>query len=219
MHQHGLPLVVQWLGICLPMWGTSLVQEDSTSLGAAEPMCCNYWSPCLEPMLHKKRSHHNQKPVLHNEECPSTLLHCSLQLEKACTKQQRPRAAKYKLKERKKKKVTELNCTSFAGKLKNVQIYSYLPFKKRNCMNFWLYTLCWLKSPFAFRFWETKLDKPILPSFLSSLSLPGSNDLIILQIYYKYLNIYFQRFICLGGTLKSSDILCDMNTVSELVYH
>ena len=174
-------------------------------------------------MLYKKRSHHNQKPVLHNEEYLSTLLHCSPQLEKACTKQQRPRAAKYKLKERKKKKVTELNCTSVAGKLKNVQIYSYLPFKKKKCTNIWLNTLCWLKFPFAFRFtlklWETKLDKPILPAFLASLNLPRSNDLIILKIYYKYLNIYFQRLICLGGTLKSSDILCDMHTVLELVYH
>ena len=79
------------------------------------------------------------------------------------------------------------------------------------------------QSPFAFRFtlrfWETKLDKPILPSFLSSLILPGSNNHIILQISYKYLNIYFQRLICLGGTLKSSNILCDMHTISELVYH
>ena len=38
-------LVVQWLGICLPMQGTrvrALGQEDSTCRGAAEPVRHNY---------------------------------------------------------------------------------------------------------------------------------------------------------------------------------
>ena len=41
----GTPLVVQWLGIRLPMQGTwvqSLVLEDSTCCRATKPMCHNY---------------------------------------------------------------------------------------------------------------------------------------------------------------------------------
>ena len=87
----GTSLVAQWLRICLPMQGTrvrSLVQEDPTCRRATKPMhhnywacalgpaCCNYWAcmlqllkpVCLEPMFHNKRSHHNEKPIHHNEE-------------------------------------------------------------------------------------------------------------------------------------------------------
>ena len=39
--------------------------------------------------LHNKRSHHNEKSMATTRNSP-----CSLQLEKACTKQQRPRAVK-----------------------------------------------------------------------------------------------------------------------------
>ena len=56
--------VVQWLRICLPMQGTgvqALVQEDPTCHGATKPVH-------LEPMLHNKRSHWNEKPVHCNEE-------------------------------------------------------------------------------------------------------------------------------------------------------
>ena len=45
-------LVVQWIGIHLPIQGTrvwSLVQEDSTCPGAAEPVHHNYWAHSLEP--------------------------------------------------------------------------------------------------------------------------------------------------------------------------
>ena len=38
-------LVVQWLGICLPVQGTwvqALVREDSTCPGATKPGCHNY---------------------------------------------------------------------------------------------------------------------------------------------------------------------------------
>ena len=38
-------MVVQRLGICLPMQGTqvqSLVREEPTCHGAARPVCCNY---------------------------------------------------------------------------------------------------------------------------------------------------------------------------------
>ena len=83
--------VAQWLRIRLPMqgiWVRSLVREDPTWLGATKPVCHNYWActleptshnywarvpqllkpVCLEPILRNKRSHHNEKPVDHNEE-------------------------------------------------------------------------------------------------------------------------------------------------------
>ena len=84
-------LVAQWLSICLPMQGTrvwALVREDPTCRGATKPMCHNYWDcdlePAshnywahvpqllkptrLEPMLHNKRSHLNEKPAHRNKE-------------------------------------------------------------------------------------------------------------------------------------------------------
>ena len=84
-------LVVQWLGIRLPMQGTqvrALVWEDPTCRGATEPVRHNYWAcalepashnywarvpqllkpTCLEPVLHNKRSHRNEKPVHLNED-------------------------------------------------------------------------------------------------------------------------------------------------------
>ena len=54
----------------------ALVREDPTCRGATKPMHHNYWA-CkpqllkpvrLEPMLHNKRSHRNEKPVHRNEE-------------------------------------------------------------------------------------------------------------------------------------------------------
>ena len=84
-------LVAQWLRICLPMQGTrvrALVREDPTCRGATKPMRHNYWACALEPashnywacvpqllkpthldpVLHNKRSHHNEKPVHRKEE-------------------------------------------------------------------------------------------------------------------------------------------------------
>ena len=84
-------LVAQWLRIRLPMQGTrvrALVWEDPTCHGATkpvhhnyctsalEPVSHNYWAhvsqllkpACLEPVLHNKRSHCNEKPAHHNEE-------------------------------------------------------------------------------------------------------------------------------------------------------
>ena len=89
----GTSLVAQWLGICLPMQGTrvrALVQEDPTCRTATKPMCHNYlacppepeshsyWARVLqllkpthlEPVLHNKRSHRNEKPSHHNKEQP-----------------------------------------------------------------------------------------------------------------------------------------------------
>ena len=68
----------------------ALVREDPTCRGASKPVRHNYWacalepvshnywarmpqllkSMRLEPMLHNKRSHHNEKPAHRNEEQP-----------------------------------------------------------------------------------------------------------------------------------------------------
>ena len=83
-------LVVQGLGVCLPKQGAQvryLVLEDSTCLGATEPVCHNYWAgalqptshsygahvlwlpkpSCLEPVFNNKRSHHNESSHPHEE--------------------------------------------------------------------------------------------------------------------------------------------------------
>ena len=87
----GASPVAQQLRICLPTQGTgvrALAREDPTCRGATKPVrhnywacalelaCHNYWAcvpqllkpMCLEPLLHNKRSHHNEKPVHCNEE-------------------------------------------------------------------------------------------------------------------------------------------------------
>ena len=76
-------LVAPWLRIRLPMqgiWVRALVRKDPTCHGATKPMCHNYRACALEPkpqllkpvhlepLLHNKRSHHNEKPMHHNEE-------------------------------------------------------------------------------------------------------------------------------------------------------
>ena len=84
-------LVAQWLRIHLPMQGTrvrALVREDPTCCGATKPVRHNYWACALEPashnywacvpqllkpvhlepVLHNKRSHRNEKPTRRNEE-------------------------------------------------------------------------------------------------------------------------------------------------------
>ena len=38
--------------------------------GATKPKHHNYWAPGLEPVLHKKRSYHNEKAAHHKEEQP-----------------------------------------------------------------------------------------------------------------------------------------------------
>ena len=86
----GISLVVQGIGIRLPMQGTqlqSLVSEDPTCRGATKPVRHNYWAwalepvshnywahvlqllkpVCLEPVLHK-RSHLKMKPTRCNED-------------------------------------------------------------------------------------------------------------------------------------------------------
>ena len=88
---YGVSLVVQWLRIHLPMQGTrvqALAREDPTCHEATKPVRHNYWAcalepmrhnywahvpqllkpACLEPMLHNKVSHDNEKPAHHNEQ-------------------------------------------------------------------------------------------------------------------------------------------------------
>ena len=49
----------------------SLVWEDATCHWATKPESCKYWNPCtLEPVLHGKRSHCNEKPSHCKEEWP-----------------------------------------------------------------------------------------------------------------------------------------------------
>ena len=82
----GTSLVAQWLRVCLPMQGTrvrSLVQASPTCRRATKPVHHNYRAcalepvshnyrarmpqllkpTCLEPMLHNKRSHPNERPA------------------------------------------------------------------------------------------------------------------------------------------------------------
>ena len=77
----GTSLVVQWLGICLPIQGTWVRSQAGKTphdagqlclcITTTEPKRCNYWASALEPVLHNKRSHH-EKPV-HLKELAPTL--------------------------------------------------------------------------------------------------------------------------------------------------
>ena len=89
----GTSPVAQWLRIRRPVQGTrvrALVREDPTCRGATkpvhhncwacalEPVSHNYWAHVpqllkptrLEPVLHSKRSHRNEKPTHCNKEQP-----------------------------------------------------------------------------------------------------------------------------------------------------
>ena len=84
-----ISLVVQWLRIYLPTQETelqSLVQEEPTCHKATKPASHNYRAYILESMPCNKRTHCSETP----------------QLEKVHVKQQRPSAAKNKLKKKKK---------------------------------------------------------------------------------------------------------------------
>ena len=91
-------LVVQWLGICLPLQRTlvqSLVQEDSTCREATKPMCQDYWACALELMLHNKRSHCKKKSTHRNE---SSLPCCNYR--KSASSNEDPALPKLKLKKK-----------------------------------------------------------------------------------------------------------------------
>ena len=87
-------LVIQWLRVYLPrqeakVW--SLTQEDPTCHGAMKPMNLNYWAG--RPRASALQQEKTQQWEAHALD--SRL--CSLQLEKACTQQRRPRTAKSKI--------------------------------------------------------------------------------------------------------------------------
>ena len=74
-------LVAQWVRSHLPAQETrvwSRFWEDPAGLSAVKPSSCNYWAhelkllkpTCLDPVLHNKRGHRNEKPEHCNEEWP-----------------------------------------------------------------------------------------------------------------------------------------------------
>ena len=75
------------------------LEQLSSGATTTEPTLSSQESQLLKPVLHNKRSQHNEKPAHHSEGSPR-----SPQPEKALTQQRRPSAAKskkHKLKENK----------------------------------------------------------------------------------------------------------------------
>ena len=99
-------LVVQWLRIPLPMQGTwvwFLAQEESTCCGQFGPGATGACSRTLEQQLLRPSTTTTEVCAL-QQEVTTENSPCSLQLEKACSQQWRPCAAKKKRKKRKRKK-------------------------------------------------------------------------------------------------------------------
>ena len=85
-------IVVQWIRTCLLIQGTrvqSLVQEDSTCLGATKPMCHNYWahmSQLQKPICPRAPAPQLEKLLQWEAQAPQPeSSHHSPQLEKAWT--------------------------------------------------------------------------------------------------------------------------------------
>ena len=135
-------LVVQWIRIHLPTWGTGvqpLIQENSTCHRTTKPVC-HYWAHMLkllkptdlESVLRNKRSHRKEKPA-HSPH--------SLQLEKARTQLQTPKATKTKqtnllkagYKKKKQKYIHE-----FTWSMPNGPWYSGSCQKHAHLENFWV---------------------------------------------------------------------------------
>ena len=105
----GASLAVQWLRIRLPMQGTqvwALVQEDPTCHGATKPVCHNYWAHVPQLLSPRAKTTEAHAPRAHASQWEATAMRspCTTgkssprvpQLEKACTQQWRPNAAKNK---------------------------------------------------------------------------------------------------------------------------
>ena len=102
--KNGTSLVVQWLGIHLPMQGTqiwSLVQEDATFCGVIKPKHPNDWVGALEPVSCNcwacvPRAHASQQKKPSQWEALTLQLESSPHstLEKAHTQWQRSSTAK-----------------------------------------------------------------------------------------------------------------------------
>ena len=108
----GTSLVVQWMGVCLPMRGTRarcLGPVNSTCLRATKPLRHTYWAHALElwatapePVCQNCWGLHawiqcstiREGTTIRNPHLTRKNSPCSLQLEKAHTQQWRPSAAK-----------------------------------------------------------------------------------------------------------------------------
>ena len=99
-------LVVQWLRIPLPMQGTwvwFLAQEESTCCGQFGPCATGACSRTLEQQLLRPSTTTTEACAL-QQEVTTENSPCSLQLEKACSQQWRPCAAKKRKKRTKKER-------------------------------------------------------------------------------------------------------------------
>ena len=62
----GVPLVVQWLKVPLPMQRIqvrSLLREDPICCGATKPMCCLLSPHALQPALHNGTAIRSQRTI------------------------------------------------------------------------------------------------------------------------------------------------------------
>ena len=96
----GTSLVVQWLGICLPMqksWVWSLDWEDGTCLGATKPICHNYWVHMPQLLWSPWNCTAAREAMSVRSQFTATRSRpCSLRQEKVRSQQQRPSTAKNK---------------------------------------------------------------------------------------------------------------------------
>ena len=96
----------------------SLVQENSTCHGATKSQGCNYWSPhAIEPVLHKKRSHRNEKPK-----------HCNWRVVPARHNQRKPECSNKDPVQRKKKRLKKIQMVLAIPQIASEQ---YLLLQKR----------------------------------------------------------------------------------------
>ena len=98
-------------------------REDPTCCGATTPVRHNYWAhvpqllkpACLQPVLHNKRGHYNEKPVHHNIEYPSLV----------ATRESPRAAAKTQRSQKKPKKQTTMSQLRCGAAKTNKQINKY----------------------------------------------------------------------------------------------
>ena len=94
----GISLMVQYLGVCLPMrghWFDPWSRKIPHAMGQLNPCCTTTEASTLEPMLSIKRSHHTEEPK-----------HCS------CKDPAQPK--------RKKKKKVTLNLGDFLNDMRHI---------------------------------------------------------------------------------------------------
>ena len=98
-------LVVQWLRICLPKQETMIrkIPHVTCQENFTKPVYLNSWASCLDPLLCSKR----QAIAMRRPHTSTKSGLCLHQLEKVCTQQGRPSAAK------KRKKKLQWDTTSY----------------------------------------------------------------------------------------------------------